>query len=105
MVWEQNTIDRGVPAPKKVRDVAVAYPAEALEKKVQGAVILEAQVDEEGNVTDTRLVSSIPLDRAAIDAVSQWKYEPSTRNSIAVPIVVTVMVTFEIKDPPIPSLR
>jgi TonB family protein len=106
VVWEQNTINRDVPAPKKVKDVAVAYPAEALEKKVQGAVVLEAQVDEEGNVTVTRLVSSIPLlDEAAIDAVNQWKYEPSTRNGIAVPVVVTVMVNFEIKDPPIPGSR
>ena len=106
VVWEQNTINRDVPAPKKVKDVAVVYPAEALAKKVQGAVIVEAQVDEEGSVTGTRLVSSIPLlDQAAIEAVDQWKYEPSIRDGIAVPIIVTVMVNFTITDPAIPSSR
>ena len=48
-----------------------------------------------GNVTNVRVLRSIPLlDQAAIDAVKQWKYEPTLLNGVPVPIVMTVTVNF-----------
>jgi TonB family protein len=86
-------------APKKIADVPPVYPAAAQEARVQGIVILEVRIDEHGDISDTRLLRSIPLlDAAAIDAVRQWKYEPTLLNGSAVPVVMTVTTNFTLRD-------
>lgn len=83
--------------PKKLKDVPPVYPAAAQEARVQGVVIMEARIDEQGNVTDVRTVRSIPLlDQAAIDAVKQWQYTPTLMNGVAVPVIITVTVNFSL---------
>ena len=58
--------------------------------------IFEA-IDEEGNVVNLRVLVSIPLlDGAALEAVRQWKYEPTLLNGSPVPILMTVSVKFEL---------
>jgi protein TonB len=43
-------------------------------------------------------VHSVPLlDQAALDAVSQWEYEPSILNGVAVAVVMTVVVRFTLQ--------
>lgn len=75
--------------------VEPVYPEIAKRAGVSGAVILEAVIDPNGNVTDVNVLRSIPLlDEAAMDAVRQWKYEPTLLNGIPVPIVMTVTVNF-----------
>jgi protein TonB len=67
-----------VRAPRKVHDVPPVYPQVAQDAKVQGVVIMEVVLERTGDVSDVRVLRSIPLlDAAAIDAVRQWKYEPS----------------------------
>jgi TonB family protein len=84
--------------PKKVKDVAPVYPAIAQQSRVQGVVILEARIDEGGNVSDTRVLRSIPLlDQAAIDAVKQWQYTPTMMNGVAVPVIMTMTVNFTLR--------
>jgi TonB family protein len=61
-------------------------------------VIIEARIDESGNVSHTRPLRSIPLlDQAAMDAVKLWKYEPTLMNGVAVPVVMTVTVNFTLR--------
>ena len=68
-------IGGGLMPPKKIKDVAPEYPPLHKEARVQGVVIMEVRVDEHGNVSDVRVLRSIPLlDQAAIDAVKQWQY-------------------------------
>jgi TonB family protein len=84
--------------PRKIRDVVPEYPATAKVARVQGVVILEARIDENGNVGDARVLRSIPLlDQAASDAVKQWKYEPTLMNGVAVPVVMTMTVNFSLR--------
>jgi TonB family protein len=86
--------------PRKIADVPPNYPEAAQEAKVQGVVIVEARIDESGAVTDTRLLRSVPLlDQAALDAVKQWKYEPTMLNGVPVPVVMTVTVNFTLRGP------
>jgi TonB family protein len=101
VVWEQNSERRDVAPPRKTKDVAPTYPAAARAAGVQGSIVLEAIIDERGRVTRTSLLRSIPLlDRAAIDAVMQWEYEPTMINGTAVPNAVTVTVNFVTRDAP-----
>jgi protein TonB len=84
--------------PTKTRDAQPLYPDIARQARVQGIVILEAIIDPQGNVTNVRVLRSIPLlDQAAIDAVRKWKYEPTLLNGVPVPIVMTVTVNFSLQ--------
>lgn len=83
--------------PNKIKDSKPVYPDIAKQARVQGIVILEAIIDPQGNVTNVRVLRSIPLlDQSAIDAVKQWKYEPTLLNGVPVPIVMTVTVNFQL---------
>ena len=87
-----------VSAPTRVIYVDPIYPQIAVAVKVQGMVILEATIDETGVVRDVKVLRSIALlDQAAIDAVKRWRYTPTKLNGVAVPILLTVTVTFTLK--------
>lgn len=81
--------------PKRVRHVSPVYPADARSANVSGVVILEATLDQAGNVTNARVLRSIPmLDEAAVQAVQQWRYTPAILHGVAVPVIMTVTVNF-----------
>ena len=93
--------------PKKTMDVVPQYPAVAQAAKVQGVVIIEVRIDERGNVSETRVLRSIPLlDAAALDAVKQWKYAPTLMNGVPVPVIMTLTVNFTLRgSEPKPHVR
>jgi TonB family protein len=56
-----------------------AYPAEAIQAKAQGKVLLAVTVDAEGKPEDIGVEQSSgndALDRAAADAVAEWRFNP-----------------------------
>ena len=84
--------------PHKTRDVRPVYPPLALAARVQGIVIIEATIGVDGRVINARPLRSVPLlDQAALDAVRQWEYVPTTLNGVAVPVIMSVTVTFQLK--------
>jgi protein TonB len=57
------------------------YPTQARRANQEGWVDVEYTVDTDGNVSDTRVISSQPrhvFDREATDAVQRWKFKPAT---------------------------
>ena len=53
-----------------------------------GPVVLQVVVDASGAVADVHVLRSLPsYERAAVDAVRQWKFAPATRHGSPVPIV------------------
>jgi protein TonB len=88
-------VGRGVQPPVKIKDVTPVYPATAKAARVGGTVTIEATIDTDGKVSDARVVKSVPLlDEAALNAVRQWEYKPSSVGGKPVPVVVTVNVNF-----------
>lgn len=84
--------------PARTGYVAPVYPPIAIQARSEGTVILEAVIDETGTVRDVTVIRSVPLlDRAAIDAVRQWRYSPTRLNNVPVAIIMTVSVTFTLK--------
>ena len=82
--------------PVKVVDVPPVRPELAVNANVRGIVILEVTIDVDGTVKDARVLRSIPmLDAAALEAVRQWRYEPTTIDGKPVPVIMTVAVQFE----------
>ena len=81
--------------PIRIKEVAPIYPAIAQSARVQGSVVIEATIDDEGKVADARVVKSVPLlDQAALDAVRQWQYQPSLLNGVPTAVVTMVTVKF-----------
>jgi TonB family protein len=86
--------------PRPLVQVDPEVPAAARQAGIQGVVILEVAIDAEGRVTDAKVLRSIPmLDQAALDAVRQWRYEPTLLNGKPVPVVITVAMPFPPKAP------
>jgi len=84
-------------APVKVRSAEPVYPEIARKAGVQGVVIVELHIGADGDVSNARLLRSIPLlDQAALDAVRQWRYEPTLLNGAAVPVIMTATVNFSL---------
>lgn len=88
--------------PAKIAHVTPIYPSIAKAARVSGVVILEAVVDESGSIANLAVLRGHPmLDQAAIDAVQQWKYTPTTLNGVPVPVLMTVTVNFQLPDLPV----
>jgi TonB family protein len=63
--------------PKRIYAPHAEYPAEALEKKIEGKVTLSIVVDANGRVSEAKALSGPrELFQAAIENVKQWQYEP-----------------------------
>jgi TonB family protein len=89
------TVGGAVRPPAKIVNVPPVYPQEAQDAKIQGVVILEVIVGEDGSVTDVEVLRSIPqLDAAAVEAVKQWRYQPTLLNGVATLVRMTVTVNF-----------
>ncbi|MGO9084364.1 MAG: energy transducer TonB [Candidatus Sulfotelmatobacter sp.] len=75
------------------------YPPEARDQRIQGVVLLQVKIDDEGNVYDVELISGHPLlAEAAIDAVRQWKYKPYLLNGVPVEVETQVQVNFTLTE-------
>ena len=85
----------GVREPKKIVDVTPVYPPIALKARVEGAVILEAVINERGEIERVKVLRSQPLlDDAAVDAVRRWRYTPTLLSGIPVGVLMTITVNF-----------
>lgn len=77
--------------PKKLKNVPPAYPPAAIQARLQGTVILECQIGEDGRVARVKVLRGVPLlDEAATEAVRQWEYELTLLNGVPVPVIMTV---------------
>lgn len=84
-----------VQPPRKLYAPAPKYPALAESAHVHGAVMIEAMIDEKGNVVNARAVQGHPLlIPEALRTVMLWKYEPTYLNGVPFPVQMTVTVNF-----------
>jgi protein TonB len=84
--------------PRKLVDARPLYPEVARAARVQGTVVLEAVIDSGGRVTQLKVLTSVPLlDQAALDAVRQWRYAPSTYAGRPVSVLMTITVRFTLQ--------
>jgi len=106
----ENTPPKLVVAPQKVRvssgvaagllkkKVAPVYPPDARAAYIQGTVILQADINKEGDITDLELLSGpIELAGSAVAAVRQWKYKPYLFNGQPVIAQTQIQVNYELR--------
>jgi TonB family protein len=83
--------------PEAIERVAPYYPEEARKRGIDGTVLVQALIGQDGIVKDLRIVKSIPeLDRVAAACVWLWRFKPAMANSKAVAVWVAVPVRFSL---------
>jgi|GEM_PF-997731 len=78
----------------------VKYPPAAKAAGIQGAVIVQAFINEQGEVTQVVVVKGVPnsgLDEAAVEAVRQTRWEPAQQGDRAVRVWYSIPIIFRIK--------
>ena len=84
-----------VQAAKMVRQVLPVYPAIAKTAHISGTVVLHAIIGKDGTIQDLQYISGPPLlMHAAMDAVRQWRYQPTLLNGEPVEVDTTISVVF-----------
>jgi protein TonB len=82
-------------AANLLQQVKPVYPPLAKQARIQGIVVLEAEISKEGTIDNLKVITGHPLlIQAAIDAVKQWRYKPTMLNQEPVPVVTTITVNF-----------
>lgn len=88
-----------VKEPKLISRVEAIYPLLAKQTHQQGSVVIEAIIDEHGEVVEMKVVSGPPLlIQSAMDALRSWRYEPTYLNDEPVPVQLNVTVIFHLND-------
>lgn len=91
----------GVQAPRVIVEKKPSYTAEAIRAKVSGSVELEAVVGLDGVPSSIRLIRGLDpgLDRNAVAAFAEWRFKPGTKDGRPVSVLVTIQMTFTLRDP------
>lgn len=84
-----------VQAAKLISQPMPVYPPLARQARIQGNVVLHAIIAKDGRVEQLSVISGHPLlIQSALDAVRQWRYQPTTLNGAPVEVDTTITVTF-----------
>jgi TonB family protein len=77
----------------------ITYPEIARRAGLQGKVIIQAFINEEGNVTHTKIVKGLGggIDEMASDAVRKTKFNPGMQNGKPVKVQVTIPIVFKLQ--------
>jgi TonB family protein len=92
------TLSQGVSGGRLLHRVPPDYPAQAKMFRLEGKVILNAMVMEDGSVRDLKVVrGEAVLAQSAVEAVKQWRYQPFVLNGK--PVKTETRITVEFKLP------
>lgn len=87
--------------PSLVNRIQPEYPLAAHRDRAEGTVLVGILVDSSGRPSEVEVVrrsGNRDLDRAAVDAVRQWTFEPAVRGGRKVEARVEVPVTFRLDE-------
>ena len=82
-----------------VKRVEPKYPDIAAAAKLTGLVILEALVNESGEVESVKTLRSpsVFLEKAAVEALKQWRYSPLVLDGVPMSFILTVTFNFSVQ--------
>lgn len=90
--------DGAITPPRRLHGGPPQYTDHARRLGVQGTVILQAIIDRAGRVACTRVLRGVEptLDRSALNAVKDWRFQPALREGEPVDFVYNLTVNFTI---------
>ena len=91
-------IGGAVKAPKLLQKVEPEYTDEARAAKLAGTVIVSVVIGIDGVAHDVQVVRGLGLglDENSIAAVSQWRFQPGTKDSQPVPVAATIEINWKL---------
>lgn len=80
--------------PGVIKRVEPVYPPIARAARIQGTVVLDAVILQDGTVGEVRVLKSANpiLEKSAVDALRQWRFTPASRD-----VIMTLTVNFILK--------
>lgn len=86
-------------APVKLHAPAPSYTEIARKARIQGVVIVQAVIDERGDVVDVKVLKGLPmgLDAQAVEAIRQWKFKPATLDGEPAAVYYNLTVSFRLE--------
>ena len=84
--------------PRLLSRIQPEYSEEARKARLNGSISLSLMVQPDGTPADVRVIRplGLGLDEKAIAAVSQWRFQPGTKNGATVAVKATVEVSFRL---------
>lgn len=86
---------------KRTRYVPPEYPERALDQRIAGVVVVDYVVDVNGETRNVRVVSAEPagvFDRAAINAVRRWRYQPVIVDNVPTEVPARASIRFALPE-------
>lgn len=86
--------------PQLISRTEASYTAEAAREKIDGEVVLQVTISEDGSVRDPKVMKSLGygLDEAAMKSVVQWKYRPGRKEGVPINVVATINFRFTFRE-------
>ena len=70
------------------------YPQELWDAMIEGSVVIEGRIGEDGVPSDLNVTAPVHPDlaKAALDTISQWRFEPARQDGgpISVPLKINI---------------
>lgn len=91
-------VSSGVQEAKVINRVEPIYPTFAKQARIQGEVLLEAIIAKDGSIQNLRVVNQAHplLIQAALQAVQQWRYQPTLLSGEPVEVETIIRVQFKL---------
>lgn len=91
--------DEGISNPVLIHQVSPKYTPDAMRQKITGTVVMECIVALTGACVDVRVTESLDpgLDRGAVNALEQSRFQPGQRLNKPVPVLVTMKTSFSLR--------
>jgi periplasmic protein TonB len=91
--------DERMTQPEKMGGPDPQYTEKAIEREVQGTMVVRCVVTIDGRVHDCRVLKSLPfMDRAVIDALEKRRYKPATLGGRPVEVNYNFKITLKLPD-------
>jgi periplasmic protein TonB len=95
------TPGNGVTLPQVTKKVNAQYTEEAKQQRIEGDVVLEGVVRDDGKVGDVKVSESLDsvygLDQEAVKAFKQYEFKPGEKDGKPVAVRIHVKMTFTLR--------
>ncbi len=95
---QRQHVGGDVQKPEKISSPPAPYTREAREARIQGVVIAQAVIDEEGRVTQVKILKGLPygLSESAAETLKTWRFKPATLNGQPVAVYYNLTMNFRL---------
>jgi len=97
-IQQPQRVGGDVTRPEKLSGALPLYTAADRNAGAYGNVIVEAIIDQHGDVRNVRVVRGIAkgLDEQTVTAVKTWKFKPATKGGVPAPVYYSLSINFHV---------